>query len=68
MPTSGHIFYGLCLLIPLMYLMKDNFNYKVAIIFFINNLWGPDIVNLFFVTPFHSILGFLILAIPYSLV
>jgi len=68
MPTFGHLFYGLCLLIPLMYLMRDKFSYKVAIIFFINNLWGPDIVNLFFVTPFHSILGFLILAIPYSLV
>jgi hypothetical protein len=48
--------------------MRDKFNYKIALIFFINNLWGPDIVNLFFVTPFHSILGFLILAIPYSLV
>jgi hypothetical protein len=51
-----------------MYLMRDKFSYKVAIIFFINCLWGPDIVNLFFVTPFHCILGFLILAIPYSLV
>ncbi|MFX1418939.1 MAG: hypothetical protein ACFE9N_08485 [Promethearchaeota archaeon] len=68
MPTFGHLFYGLCLLIPLMYFMRDKFSYKVAIIFFINCLWGPDIVNLFFVTPFHSILGFLILAIPYSLV
>jgi len=68
MPTFGHLFYGFCLLIPLMYFTKNKFNYKVAIIFFINCLWGPDIVNLFFVTPFHSILGFLILAIPYSLV
>lgn len=68
MPTFGHLFFGFCLLIPLMYLMREKFSYKVAIIFFINNLWGPDIVNLFFVTPFHSILGFLILAIPYSLV
>ncbi|MFX1268712.1 MAG: hypothetical protein ACFFAK_12190, partial [Promethearchaeota archaeon] len=68
MPTFGHLFYGFCVLIPLMYFTKNKFNYKVAIIFFINCLWGPDIVNLFFVTPFHSILGFLILAIPYSLV
>ncbi len=68
MPTFGHLFYSLCLLIPLMYFMRDKFNYKIAIIFFVNNLWGPDIVNLFFVTPFHCILGFLILAIPYSLV
>ncbi|MFW9937985.1 MAG: hypothetical protein ACFFD5_10070 [Candidatus Thorarchaeota archaeon] len=68
MPTFGHIFYGFCLLIPLLYYTKNRFNYKVAIIFFINNLWGPDLVNLFFITPFHSILGFLILAVPYSLI
>ncbi|MFX1496235.1 MAG: hypothetical protein ACFFBH_01790 [Promethearchaeota archaeon] len=68
MPTFGHIFYGLCLLIPILYYTKNKFSYKVAIIFLVNNLWGPDLVNLFFVTPFHSILGFLILAIPYSLV
>jgi len=68
MPTFGHIFYGLCLLIPIMYYTKNKFSYKVAIIFLVNCLWGPDLVNLFFVTPFHSIFGFLILAIPYSLV
>jgi len=68
MPTFGHVFYGFCLVIPLLYYTKNKFNYKVAIIFFINNLWGPDLMNLFFITPFHSILGFLILAIPYSLV
>ena len=68
MPTFGHIFYGLCLLIPILYYTRNKFSYKVAIIFLVNNLWGPDLVNLFFVTPFHSIFGFLILAIPYSLV
>ncbi|MFX0187804.1 MAG: hypothetical protein ACFE8A_08715 [Candidatus Hodarchaeota archaeon] len=70
MPTLGHIFYGLCLLIPILYFTKKEvgFNYKVAFIFIINNIFGPDIVALFFITPFHSILGFLILAIPLSLV
>ncbi|MFX1492839.1 MAG: hypothetical protein ACFFBZ_01005 [Promethearchaeota archaeon] len=68
MPTFGHLFYGFAVVLPLLYFTKNKFSYKVAIIFFVNNLWGPDIVNLFFVTPFHSILGFLILAIPYSLV
>ncbi len=68
MPTFGHVFYGLCLLIPIMYYTKDKFSYKVAFIFLANNIFGPDIVYLFFITPFHSILGFAILAIPLSLV
>lgn len=68
MPTFGHIFYGLCLLIPILYFTKEKeFNYKIAFIFLANNIFGPDIVHLFFITPFHSILGFLILAIPLSL-
>jgi hypothetical protein len=68
MPTFGHVFYGLCLLIPIFYYTKNNFNYKVAFIFFANNLYGPDIVFLFFDTPFHSILGFAILALPLALI
>ncbi|MBD3254652.1 MAG: hypothetical protein GF383_06140 [Candidatus Lokiarchaeota archaeon] len=69
MPTIGHIIYGLCLIIPILHYSKDEkFNYKVAFIFLANNIFGPDIVFLFFITPFHSILGFLILGIPYSLV
>ena len=47
---------------------KDKFSYKVAFIFLANNIYGPDIVYLFFITPFHSILGFALLAIPLSLV
>ena len=70
MPTFGHVFYGLCLLIPILYLTKneDGFNYKIAFIFLVNNIFGPDAVALLFITPFHSILGFLIYAIPLSLV
>ena len=68
MPTFGHLFYGFCLLIPLMYYTRNKFSYKIAFVFLVNNLYGPDIVNLYFVTPFHSILGFLLLAILYSLV
>lgn len=70
MPTFGHIFYGLCLIIPILYFTKneDSFNYKVAFIFLANNIFGPDIVHLLFITPFHSIIGFAIYAIPLSLV
>lgn len=70
MPTFGHIFYGLSLLIPILYFTKkeDGFNYKVAFIFLANNIFGPDIVHLLFIIPTHSIIGFAILAIPLSLV
>ncbi|MFX0139090.1 MAG: hypothetical protein ACFFDN_35945 [Candidatus Hodarchaeota archaeon] len=69
MPTFGHVFYGLCLLIPLMYYSKNKFNYKVAFIFLLNNLYGPDMVALFFgYLPFHGIIAFVIIALPYALV
>ncbi|MHA1255323.1 MAG: hypothetical protein ACTSPS_06950 [Promethearchaeota archaeon] len=68
MPTFGHIFYGLCLLIPIMYYTKDKFSYKVAFIFLANNIFGPDILHYFFIPYFHNILGYAILAIPFSLV
>jgi len=68
MPTFGHIFYGLCLLIPIMYYTKDKFSYKVAFIFLANNIFGPDILHYFFIPYFHNILGYTILAIPFSLV
>ena len=68
MPTFGHIFYGLCLLIPIMYYTKDKFSYKIAFIFLANNIFGPDILHLFFIPYFHNILGYAILAIPFSLV
>ncbi|MFX0075552.1 MAG: hypothetical protein ACFE96_08925, partial [Candidatus Hermodarchaeota archaeon] len=68
MPTFGHLFYGFCLLIPIMYYTRNKFSYKIAFVFMVNNIYGPDIVGLYFVTPLHSILGFLLLAIVYSLV
>ncbi|MEE9376816.1 MAG: hypothetical protein V3V33_02130 [Candidatus Lokiarchaeia archaeon] len=69
MPTFGHVFYGFCLLIPLMYYTRNNFNYKVAFIFLLNNLYGPDMVALFFgYLPFHGILSYIIIAIPFALV
>jgi hypothetical protein len=50
-----------------MYYTRDRFNYKVAFIFLANNYIGPDAAHIFFGLPFHSILGFLIFAIPLSL-
>lgn len=70
MPWIGHIVYGLSFLIPLLYLTKDSdnkFNYKVAFIFLVNNLFGPDASIAWAGFPFHSLLGFLIFAIPLSL-
>ncbi|MFX0070888.1 MAG: hypothetical protein ACFFAO_07345 [Candidatus Hermodarchaeota archaeon] len=68
MPTFGHIFYSLCLLIPILYYTKDKFSYKIAFIFLANNIFGPDILHLFFIPYFHNILGYAILSIPLSLV
>ena len=71
MPTLGHVFLGLSILIPILYFTKNEngqFNYKLAFIFLANNIFGPDTVALFFVIPTHNILGFLIYAIPLSLV
>jgi hypothetical protein len=51
-----------------MYYTKGKFNYKVAFIFLANQIYGPDIVFLFIETPFHSILGFAIYAIPLAFV
>ena len=67
MPAFTHIFYGLCILIPIMYYTRDKFNYKVAFIFLANNYIGPDAAQIFIGLPFHSILGFLIFAVPLSL-
>jgi hypothetical protein len=68
MPTFGHVFYGMCLLIPILYFARDKFNYKVGFIFLANNIFGPDILHLLFIPYFHNILGYAILAIPLSLV
>ncbi len=70
MPSIGHIVYGLCFLIPIMYYAKDenrSFNYKVAFIFLANNYLGPDAAQVWVGLPFHSLLGFLIFALPLAL-
>lgn len=69
MPYIGHLFYGFCILIPILYFTKNDnsFNYKVAFIFFANTLFGPDLVIMFALMEFHSLIGFAILAIPLSL-
>ena len=67
MPTFTHIFYGFCIIIPILYYTRDKFNYKVAFIFLANNFIGPDAAQIFIGLPFHSILGFLIFAVPLSL-
>jgi hypothetical protein len=51
-----------------MYYSKNKFSYKVAFIFLANNIFGPDILHYFFIPYFHNILGYAILAIPFSLV
>jgi hypothetical protein len=68
MPTFGHVFYGLCLLIPILYYSNNKFSYKIAFIFLANNIFGPDILHYFSIPYFHNILGYAILAIPFSLV
>ncbi len=71
MPSIGHVFYAMCILIPIFYFMKgskDKFSYKAAFIFLANNYIGPDAAQVWIGTPFHSMLGFLIFAIPLSLV
>lgn len=69
MPSIGHLFYACCIIIPILYFTQDDksFSYKAAFIFVINNLFGPDAAQIFLGLPFHSILGFLIFAIPLSL-
>ena len=69
MPYIGHLFYGFCILIPILYFTKNDnsFNYKVAFIFFANCLWGPDIVIMLPFWQIHSLIGFALFAIPLSL-
>ena len=68
MPGTGHVIYGLAILIPILYFTKDDksFSYKAAFIFLANNYIGPDASQIFVGLPFHSILGFLIFAVPLS--
>ena len=69
MPGTGHIIYGLAIIIPILYFTKDtrNFSYKAAFIFLANNYIGPDAAQIFIGLPFHSMIGFIMFAIPLSL-
>lgn len=69
MPYLGHIIYGFCVLIPILYFTKNDnsFNYKVAFIFLANVMFGPDLVGMFAIWELHSLIGFVILAIPLAL-
>ncbi len=54
MAGIGHVFWAVCILIPVMYYSRDKFNYKVAFIFVsANHFAGQD----FYGTPFHSLIG-----------
>lgn len=69
MPGISHLIFGLMLVVPMMYFAKEKFNYKVAVIFVLNNWIGPDSYWPYSWIPFdmHALLGFLIWAIPLSL-
>jgi hypothetical protein len=68
MPGTSHVIYGLAIIIPILYFTKDNksFSYKAAFIFLANTYIGPDAAQIFVGLPFHSMLGFLIFAVPLS--
>jgi len=70
MPYLGHIIYGFCVLIPILYFTKNDnsFNYKVAFIFLANTMFGPDLIGMFGIWELHSLIGFAIIAIPLALV
>ena len=70
MPTFSHIFFALAVLIPILYFAREKFSYKLAFIYLISNIFGPDLVFLFsfLYEGLHSVIGFTIIAIPLSLV
>lgn len=69
MPGIAHFIFGLFIVIPIMIIAKDRFNYKVAIIFVLANYLGPDAYWAFRYIPFnmHALLGYAIWAIPLAL-
>ncbi len=69
MPGISHIIFGLFLVIPIMYTARDKLNYKVALIFVLNNWNGPDSYWAWRFIPINaeSIYGYLIWIIPLSL-
>jgi hypothetical protein len=69
MPGIAHLVFGLFLVIPIFYIARDKFNYKVALIFVLNNWNGPDSYWAWRFIPINaeSIYGYLIWIIPLSL-
>ena len=70
MPGLGHLFFGLFLIIPILFIAKNQLNYKIAIIFVLTNWIGPDSFwpwNAIIPIDFHPLLGYIILAIPLAL-
>ncbi len=67
MPGIAHLLSGLMIVIPIIYIAKDKFHYKVAIIFVLNCWIGPDFYWAYrWMTPGvnwpHSLFGFFIFA------
>ncbi|NVM29459.1 MAG: hypothetical protein HWN65_11520 [Candidatus Helarchaeota archaeon] len=72
MPGITHLLFGLMIVIPIMYMAKEKFSYKVAGIFVLNCWIGPDFQWAYrWITPGvtwpHSLFGFMIWAIPLAL-
>lgn len=66
----GHLVFGLFLIIPIMMMVgRDRFNWKIALIFVLNNYHGPDSYWVYRYIPLnmHQIVGYLLWAIPLAL-
>jgi len=69
MPGIAHLVFGLFIAIPIMFMLKDKLNYKIAVIFVLNNWMGPDSYWPYSFIPvnFHTLIGFAMWTIPLSL-
>jgi len=66
MPFFGHFVIAMSIIIPIYYFNKEKFNYKIAIIFVLNNWIGPDTAQAYFFLPFdfHYLIPYLFWALP----
>ncbi|NVM00769.1 MAG: hypothetical protein HWN67_00415 [Candidatus Helarchaeota archaeon] len=69
MPGIAHLLFGLFLVIPIMYIARDRLNWKVALIFVLNNWNGPDAFWPYGFLPLdmHAILSYVLWCIPLAL-
>ncbi len=68
MPGIAHVIVGLAFIIPWFIYTRNQFNYKVAFIFVINNYLGPDAAWVLDpLVGFHNLFGFAVFAIPLAL-